>query len=355
MNRRFPITISQEQVALFMEKYKPLADLGLLLIGVKTLQKIAPDLTEAILVSLATATGSSNQKSTGRANKLPEDTHTEPMTLPKPQSASPTVDVQLVESQKWLGVIPHPSVVVILGRRGSGKTALGHRLLELSRFRSLPYVLGMSQQAIKDLPEWLGVINTPDEAPMGATILVDEAQLMFNTRDSQKQKNREIGDIIYLSRQNQQTLIFISQQARTLDKNIASTPDVVIVKEPEPLQVKFERREINEIIKLATEKFNTIKMDRMKWSLVYSPACNFFSMLTNELPSYWSDKLSKAYAFAGPTAGQKTARKMSKAEKISRAKMLNKMGVSPSQIKIEIGVRSRTTVYKYIAMPENNI
>ncbi len=129
----------------------------------------------------------------------------------------------------------------------------------------------------------------------------------------------------------------------------------MIIKEPEPLQVKFERREISEIIKLAAKEFHNIKKDRMKWSLVYSPACNFCNMLTNELPSYWNDRLSKAYAIAGPTVEHKPARKAGKAEKINRAKTLNGMGIPVPQIMTEIGVRSRTTVYKYIAMPENNV
>ena len=79
------------------------------------------------------------------------------------QAPTPSHYFEAKNDGKWLELIPHPSVVEILGRRGSGKSALGHRLLELFRFRSLPYVLGMSQHIIKDLPEWLGVINSPDE------------------------------------------------------------------------------------------------------------------------------------------------------------------------------------------------
>lgn len=53
------------------------------------------------------------------------------------QVPTPSHHFEAKNDGTWLELIPHPSVVEILGRRGSGKSALGHRLLELSRFRSL--------------------------------------------------------------------------------------------------------------------------------------------------------------------------------------------------------------------------
>jgi hypothetical protein len=275
----------------------------------------------------------------------------------KGETASSPVLVQYVKTvndSKWLEMIPDPSVVVILGRRGSGKSALGHRLLELFRYRSLPFVLGIPQQALKYLPEWLGVVNSPEEAPDGSTLLIDEAYIRYSSRDSQKQTSRDMGHILFQSRHRNQTLIFVSQQARTIDKNIASTYDVLIIKNPEPGQAKFERREIKDIVELATERFSTIQKDKAKWSLVHSPACNFSDMLTSELPSYWNDRLSRMYAFPGPATVQKAAHKISKADKVKRAKMLWKMGMNITQITRDIGVRSRTTVYKYLNIPDEN-
>ena len=42
----------------------------------------------------------------------------------------------------WQSLAPHPSVGVIVGRRGGGKSALGYRLLELQRDRTACYVVG---------------------------------------------------------------------------------------------------------------------------------------------------------------------------------------------------------------------
>ena len=53
----------------------------------------------------------------------------------------------------------HPGVIVILGKRGSGKTALGYRLLELLRGRTEPYVVALPSQAQNMLPEWVGLAD----------------------------------------------------------------------------------------------------------------------------------------------------------------------------------------------------
>lgn len=284
--------------------------------------------------------------------KNPFIDRTKEKNVSKPESMQSS---EIVKDNKWLEVIPHPSVVLTIGGRGKGKSALNHRLLQLFRFRSQCFVLGMPQQALKYLPEWLGVVSNLDEVPDGSTVVVDEAHLQYNARDSHKQMNREISRIIALSRQKRLTLLIISQQARTIDINIASSADVLIIKEPEPLEVKFERSEITELIKTAVEKFQSITKNRAKWSLVYSPASGFFDMLTNELPSYWSDQLSRIYASSGPSAAQKPARKMNKAETSRMVKELRRMGQNVSQTMRTMGFRSRTTVYKYLNMPDVSV
>ena len=48
---------------------------------------------------------------------------------------------------RWREVILPPVVGLILGKRGSGKTALGYWLLELFSYRLTPYVVGAPSQA----------------------------------------------------------------------------------------------------------------------------------------------------------------------------------------------------------------
>jgi hypothetical protein len=53
-----------------------------------------------------------------------------PLPEPQPPSVKPILNLQIVEAGNWLRLIPHPSIVLILGKRGGGKSALGYRLLE---------------------------------------------------------------------------------------------------------------------------------------------------------------------------------------------------------------------------------
>ena len=69
----------------------------------------------------------------------------------------PVPDPQTVEAGNWLKLIHHPSVIVILGGRGKGKSALGYRLLEYLRWTASPYVVGLPENARKLLPDWVGL------------------------------------------------------------------------------------------------------------------------------------------------------------------------------------------------------
>lgn len=76
---------------------------------------------------------------------------------PQPQPVKPVPDPQTVEVGNWLKLIHHPSVIVILGGRGKGKSALGYRLLEYLCWTASPYVVGLPENARKLLPDWVGM------------------------------------------------------------------------------------------------------------------------------------------------------------------------------------------------------
>ena len=70
-------------------------------------------------------------------------------------------------------------IALIFGKRGSGKSALGFRILENIHHSTKRkcFVLGVSQ---KSMPKWIGSIEKIDDAPQGSAILVDEGAISFN-------------------------------------------------------------------------------------------------------------------------------------------------------------------------------
>jgi len=247
----------------------------------------------------------------------------------------------------WSEVIEHPAVVLILGKRGSGKSALAYRLLELLRYRLMPYVVGAPDQARRLLPDWIGMVPSLDTIPPKSVVLVDEAYLRYHARESQAQQSREMSRLLNLSRQREHTLIFVTQEARQVDRNIASSASVVVFKEPSSLQLEFERRELRRIAEQARDAFQTIGKDRLRWSYVFSPDADFSGTVENALPSFWSTKLGRIFGAGQGGATTRRPGKITLEARRARARELRAEGRSYAQIARAVGV-SKATAVNYV-------
>lgn len=265
--------------------------------------------------------------------------------------ASPTISLSSLFSEKplerdaaWLMKIVHASVVLILGKRGSGKSALGYRLLELLRYVADIYVVGVQEQARSPLPEWIGIVPSLEDLPNKCIALVDEAYLSYNSRGSMTAKSKAMSQALNLSRQKEQTIIFITQEAGHIDKNIVSSANVLVFKELGMLQLEFDRPQLNKLATQAKQALDSVQGNKQGWSFVYAPDADFLGLLENELPSFWKPRLSRLFA-TGPASPTKRAPKsLTSRDRQKRALELRAQGASYGIIARELGVSRGTTV-----------
>ncbi len=265
---------------------------------------------------------------------------------PQPQPVKPVPDPQTVEAGNWLKLIHHPSVIVILGGRGKGKSALGYRLLEYLRWTASPYVVGLPENARKLLPDWVGMAASLEDVPLKTIVLVDEAYMPYHARSSMVAEAKTMSQLVNLSRQREQTLIFVSQEARQVDRNIASSANVVIFKDLGIFQLEFDRRELDKIAVQAKQAFAGINGDKRAWSYIVAQDSDFSGLVENSLPSFWSEKLSHIFAAGGEIIAR-PPKKIPLEQRIEKAKQLKQQGLSLGQIAKLMGV-SKATIKNYL-------
>ena len=219
-------------------------------------------------------------------------------------------------------------MVLVIGRRDSGKSVLGYRLLELLRSHGTPYVVGLPSNAVKLLPDWIGVMDRLEDVPNGSVVLVDEAYLSLHARTGMSEAGRSIGNDINLTRQKSQSLLFVAQEARQLDVNVVAQADVLAIKELSELSRGYELPQLQRLTDKARAAFQMVKGNKKKWTWVYADKANFEGMIANELPSFWKPSLSHAYAQVSSgnvsPASPRRGRKLSREEQKQQALQLHK-------------------------------
>ena len=104
--------------------------------------------------------------------------------------------------------------------------------------------------------------------------------------------NKLLSELILISRHKNLSILFISQNSSNLDVNILRQADFLVLKSSSLLQKDFERKIIQKIYD-ATEK--DFEKFRDKKGLTYIYGNLFRGFVTNPLPSFWGEKISKGF------------------------------------------------------------
>ncbi len=247
---------------------------------------------------------------------------------------------------RWFDVIRHPCRVTVLGGPGSGKTYLIHALAELIHLKFNICLVGFPKEKIHLLPTWMNVTDDLNKVGPDTVAFLDESYLVYPARDSQQKASRELSEPLGLFRQRRQTLVFVAQEARLTDKNIVSSSDMLIIKDPGAMQVEFERPELRGVLVKAKEALNKVEGNKKDWAYIHSPW--FTGLLKIPKASYWTEDLSHAYAFSNLTLGERQSSVITLAEKRHEAKKLYATGRYSYQQLAKLFGKKKSTVIHWV-------
>ncbi len=182
-------------------------------------------------------------------------------------------------------------IIAIAGKRGSGKSALGFRLMENINAKGRPcFVLGVKQAV---LPIWIKTIEDINEVANNGVVLVDEGAISFGSRNSMSKQNKQLAELLAIARHKDLSLIFITQNTGMIDKNILNLCDTIILKEGSLLQEKMERSAMKDLYTTANQAFTTAT-DKKACFYIFDD--QFEGLASFVLPSFWSAGVSKSRA-----------------------------------------------------------
>ena len=154
-----------------------LAALGLVLLSPKVRHNLGYFLEQLVVAERMKAQRIESERRAALASEVIDQIQLPPKSQPEPAPPAASTGQAVLPAvtepdARWRDVLVTPAVALVLGKRGSGKSALAYRLLELFRYRLTPYVVGAPAQAGRLLPDWIGTVPSLEDLPPDCIALV---------------------------------------------------------------------------------------------------------------------------------------------------------------------------------------
>jgi len=207
-----------------------------------------------------------------------------------------------------------PEVILILGSRREGKTGLAHKIAEdMNTSKHVKTMVHLPEKTPvevrskiqKLLPPYMKVTTKKEQWEKNSVVIYDEAAQSAHARRTQSGDAVELDNLIGISGQRNQFLIFICHHTRKLDPNIVREVNHIIWKRPSYAYQLFERDELADFTTKAFDYFaslrngdkltETVQRKLKRHSLVLDLDDFAFYSLENTLPAHWSDSLSNLF------------------------------------------------------------
>ena len=200
---------------------------------------------------------------------------------------------------------PKQGLVLIMGQRGQGKSALGWWLADKVAKETGKNVVAFGmpqaaqpaiQRARKGTTEYVDSmqeINTLKPS----VIVVDEASFVVNARQSQSNSNQDWLKLAAICRHKDHLLIFISQHSRQLDIQLVMDCEMVLIKKPSALHVRAAKPEMKPELNTALQGFSArpVADSPKEWVFAVNYLDCTTRWLNSAMPAWWTEEISKSF------------------------------------------------------------
>lgn len=225
------------------------------------------------------------------------------------------VTMERPEKSTILKLFSLPDVTLILGKRREGKTGTAHKVAEdMHKHRGVRAMVHLppstspevKKRIQKLLPDYMKVTTKKEEWEKDSVVIYDEAAQTAHARRTQSGDAVELDNLIGISGQRNQLLIFICHHSKKLDPNVVREVNHIIWKRPSYAYQLFERDELADFTMKAFDFFTRLRNGRKKsetirrmlkrHNLVLDLDDFRFYSFENALPQYWTEDLSTLFA-----------------------------------------------------------